>query len=263
MGPRAARGRCPEALRMNDALRSWTPAGIFVLGLALTFGIGKQRTLPLTQPLDAVVPFELAGYLGQDIKISAAEAEVAGFSDYLMRVYVPREVVSPASGPAVDPAGGEVDEGEAGKVPAALGGGVDDWFTLYVGYYPEQMQGSTIHSPRNCLPGAGWEPLANEPAEVRFADGTTATVNRYVLQREDERTLVLYWYQGRGRIQANEYAVKFDLLRDAALQRRSDEALVRLVIPIRGDELAAHELGLELAARVAPMVEQALPGSEV
>jgi EpsI family protein len=252
---------------VNDVLRSWTPAGILVLGLALTFGIGQQRTLPLTQPLDAVVPFELEGYLGQDIVISLAEAEVAGFSDYLMRVYVSQEVLGPAGPAAVDPAGDPVDsaadndEGN-GSVPAALGGGVDDWFTLYVGYYPEQMQGSTIHSPRNCLPGAGWEPLGNEPAEVRFADGSTAVVNRYILQREDERTLVLYWYQGRGRIQANEYAVKLDLLKDAALRRRSDEALVRLVIPIRGDEAAAHEMGLRLAAAVAPMVENALPGSE-
>ena len=135
------------------------------------------------------------------------------------------------------------------------------WLSVYVGYYNQQRRGKTIHSPKNCLPGSGWEALASTTMEIESSVGPV-TVNRYLLQRDNDQAVVLYWYQGRGRIQANEYAVKLDLLRDAALQRRSDEALVRLVIPIRRDEAAAHELGLKLAATVAPMVENALPGSD-
>ena len=65
-------------------------------------------------------------------------------------------------------------------------------------------------------------------------------VNQYLLQRGEDQALVLYWYQGRGRVEANEYRVKWDLLRDAALHRRSDEALVRIIVPIEAgvEELA-------------------------
>ena len=92
-----------------------------------------------------------------------------------------------------------------------------------------------------------------------MADGTVVQVNRYMLRREEDRALVLYWYQGRGRVAHNEYAVKFDLLRDAALRGRTDEALVRIVVPVTQAEETAFSLARDFAALVIPALEGALP----
>ena len=97
------------------------------------------------------------------------------------------------------------------------------------------------------------------PALGAHSLGTVA-VNRYLLQREQQQVLVLYWYQGRGRVQANEYLVKWDLLRDSALRHRSDEALVRIVVPIRSDEEAAFALAAQAAVQVVTALPEALPG---
>ena len=101
--------------------------------------------------------------------------------------------------------------------------------------------------------------MASQVVEINTPLGAVA-VNRYLLQREEQRALVLYWYQGRGRVQANEYLVKWDLLRDSALRQRSDEALVRIVVPIRDDEDAAFALASQVATEVVPALSAALPG---
>ena len=130
--------------------------------------------------------------------------------------------------------------------------------TVYGGYYDSQTQGRTIHSPKNCLPGSGWEALESEMATVETPNGPVS-VNRYLLQNEDVRALVLYWYQGRGRVQANEYLVKWDLLRDAVLRQRSDEALVRIVVPLSGSEEDSFRLARSVAETLVPALDQALP----
>jgi EpsI family protein len=86
-------------------------------------------------------------------------------------------------------------------------------------------------------------------------------VNRYLLVNKQQRALVYYWYQGRGRVEASEYRVKLQLLRDSALRGRSDEALVRVVVPIRaaGGEAAAGELGAWVSAQLIPRVAEVLP----
>lgn len=205
----------------------WVPAIILVLGAILTLGAAKQRVLPLRQPLAEVMPADLGSYQGRSLTIDDAEAEVAGFSNYFLRAYEDLEAAPP-------------------------------WLSVYVGYYESQAQGNTIHSPRNCLPGAGWEPLSSEPVAIELGE-RTVRVNRYILQNDTERALVLYWYQGRGRVAYDEYRVKLDLLRDAALRRRSDEALVRIVVPLEGEDGAALELAKETARELIPRIDQALP----
>ena len=111
--------------------------------------------------------------------------EVLGVDDYLSRVYY-------------QPNG------------AAVG--------LYMGFYDSQRQGDTIHSPLNCLPGAGWEPVSEGRLQDHHnADGAgrDITVNRYVVQKGLDRQLVLYWYQGHGRVVASEYWSKAYLIHDA------------------------------------------------
>lgn len=210
---------------MKALTGAWPPAIVVVAGAVLSMGIGAQRRLPLRQPLDRVVPRSIEGAQAVDMKLSPEEQRVAGMSSYLARSYESREGAR---------------------------------FSLYVGYYEQQTREHTIHSPKNCLPGAGWEALAEGVTTVQVR-GRLVKVNRYLLQRASDRALVLYWYQGRGRIQHDEYAVKWNLLRDAALRRRSDEALVRVVVPMAGPEPPAEALARSIAVEVIPAVTAALP----
>lgn len=216
---------------MKPNLLAWAPAVLLGAGAVFTVGVDVQRALPLRSPLAASVPSTLLGHIGHDLVISDAEQRVAGMTDYLMRVYS-------ASGEDTD------------QIGAA--------FSVYVGYYDQQIQGRTIHSPKNCLPGSGWEAIASQPATIRTASGPV-TLNRYLLQRGSARALVLYWYQGRGRIESNEYMVKWDLLRDAALRRRSDEALVRVLVPITDTEDRAFQLATQVAREIIPGIRSSLP----
>ena len=102
--------------------------------------------------------------------------------------------------------------------------------SLYIAYYASQRQGDTIHSPQNCLPGAGWLPVEGGRTSVDVRT-SRLTVNRYVIQKGIDRQLVLYWYQGRGRVVANEYANKLWLMFGAARLHRTNGSLVRLIAP--------------------------------
>ena len=117
-----------------------------------------------------------------------------------------------------------------------------------------------MHSPKNCLPGSGWEAMEADRIKLAVPSGA-AEVNRYIIANKHQRAVVYYWYQGRGRVAANEYLVKWHLLRDAALKRRTDEALVRLVIPVTPTmtEADADRLAKRAAAVVIPTLSQYLP----
>jgi EpsI family protein len=113
------------------------------------------------------------------------------------------------------------------------GGGV---VGLYVGYYATQRQGASIHSPLNCLPGAGWVPTQKsyESVIVPTDKGGSRTVqlNRIVIEKGLDRQLVLYWYQSHGRVVASEYWGKMYSVLDAIRINRTDAALVRIVVPV-------------------------------
>jgi EpsI family protein len=131
---------------------------------------------------------------------------------------------------------------------------------LFIAYYGRQLGGSTIHSPRNCLPGSGWEPVRHQQHTISTPYGS-GTVNRYLVEHKSgARALVFYWYQGRGRVEANEYIVKRDLVRDAVLKRRSDEALVRIVFPVPSRGKVPADAGLATVEEVAHQLLAHLPG---
>jgi EpsI family protein len=160
------------------------------------------------------------------------------------------------------------------KILAVLG--VDDYLTrayytpdrsaivgLYLGYYGSQRQGDTMHSPLNCLPGAGWAPLSNSRMPIRVAPDSEIVVNRYIIQKGLDRQLVLYWYQSHGRVVASEYWSKFYLIRDAVRLNRTDGALVRVIAPIAigsedGGE-AAERIATRFVRALYPMLSSYLP----
>jgi EpsI family protein len=118
---------------------------------------------------------------------------------------------------------------------------------FYVGYYATQSNGASYHSPLNCLPGAGW--VLSEPGKISLTlpDGQTFTANKYVIQNGDSSSLMVYWYQGRGRSVASEYWGKVFTVIDSVRLRRSDGAMVRITVPITGSESAASESATDLA----------------
>jgi EpsI family protein len=155
----------------------------------------------------------------------------------------------------------------ADDVVATLG--VDDYInrryergglpiSVYIGYYANQRSGDAIHSPRNCLPGTGWQPIASGPAQIE-AGRQTVTVARYEIAKGLDRQVVLYWYQGRGRIVAGEYANKAWLMLDAARSGRSNGGLVRLIAPVvTSPDEALAELSA-FAAALLPHLPEYLP----
>lgn len=241
---------------MNDHRYMWGPAIVLGVGVLLILSIHGQRSMDLRAPLETTVPTVIEGRAAQDIVIDEEEQRVAGMDEYVMRVYS----AAAGTGAGLQSPGAEVSEAAAGVAPAAVAGAAvaAQTFSVYVGYYESQTQGKTIHSPKNCLPGAGWEALTSRREAIHTAAGVVP-VNRYLLQKGNERALVLYWYQGRGRVAASEYAVKWHLLRDQALRRRSDEALVRVIVPVSGTEEEAMDLARGVARALVPSVGKALP----
>jgi EpsI family protein len=225
-----------------SSYRAYLPAVVLCAGCAFLLRARTQDAVPLRAPLSGILP-QLAGYSVQDQTISPEERRVAGMTAYVARMY------------------------SRNSTPA---------FTTFVSYYDRQAQGQTIHSPRNCLPGAGWEVISAGTTDVTV-DGTSRTVNKYLLKNQNSMAMVFYWYQGRGRLVANEYAVKLNLLRDAAFTRHTEEALVRVVVPIsdsatssgnavpaageREQYAEATSLGQEISARLAHEVALVLPES--
>ena len=128
---------------------------------------------------------------------------------------------------------------------------------LYAGYYGSQRQGDTIHSPQNCLPGAGWRPIASSIITLSV-DGREMPVNKYVIQKGLDRQVVLYWYQGRGRVVANEFKNKALLMWDAATLRRTNGGLVRVITPQAEAEDATGR-AIAFATTIIPYLEKLMP----
>jgi EpsI family protein len=222
-----------------NRMTAFLPAAILAIGCGFIWQTHSQRAVPLAAPLTTV----LSNYDGlrvTDVRISDEERRVAGMSDYIARVY------------------------SRDTVPL---------FSTLVSYYERQSQGKTIHSPRNCLPGAGWEILRGGRRDL-VVDGVPREVNQYVLKNGAALAIAYYWYQGRGRIVSSEYAVKWNLLRDAALVGHTEEALVRVVVPVPMDQATAADsaaterayskanaLGDRVASALMKDVVHVLPGN--
>lgn len=133
---------------------------------------------------------------------------------------------------------------------------------FYVGYYATQRNGATYHSPLNCLPGSGWN--MGEPGKVTInpkGGGRAFEANRYIIEQGSDRQLMLYWYQGRGRAIASEYWGKIYTVLDSISRRRSDGAMVRVMVPLpKGEsEQAALASSIDLVAEIAPLLPGYVP----
>ena len=200
---------------------------LLVLGLAAIPVHSFQRGLaaiPLRQPL-RTIPQKIGDWRGVDVPLETSILKVAGVDDYLNRNY------GSSSGLALN---------------------------LYVGYYMSQSMDDKMHSPKNCLPSAGWQPTNASVVRLASPYGPVP-VNVYVVQQAGDRQVVVYWYQSHGRIVANEYWARLYMVADALRANRTDGALVRIVVPVRAKEAQAREQALQFAGLMLPEFDRVFP----
>jgi len=130
---------------------------------------------------------------------------------------------------------------------------------FYVGYYASQRDGASYHSPLNCLPGSGWTLNNPDTVMITLPSGQTFAANKYVIQNGDYKNLMIYWYQGRGRAVASEYWGKVYTVIDSVRLRRSDGAMVRVMVPLGDSEAAALESAKDLSAKAATALAEFVP----
>jgi EpsI family protein len=134
---------------------------------------------------------------------------------------------------------------------------------LYIAYYNSQRKGESVHSPRSCLPGGGWQMKDFDQRNLSgvVIDGVPLRVNRTLIELGNDRQLVYYWFQQRGRVITNEFIVKWYLFWDGLTRHRTDGALVRLIValPKSASEADADRRLADIASRVAPILTRYVP----
>ncbi len=195
--------------------------------LVLLHGVASRGARVSPHPPLSEVPLKLSSWEGNEQRIEPRLVEAAGVDDYLSRVYT-------------DAHGNRID--------------------LYIGYYEGQRTGDLIHSPKNCLPGTGWEPVRTRRLIVNMPQGSRIVVNEYLVEKGLDHQLVLYWYQARGRVIASEYWGKVWMVFDSISRNRTDGALVRVSTPTRDGEVAARARAMEFVRMIYPRLTELIPG---
>ena len=189
----------------------------------------RPETIPAVLPL-SLFPADTGGWhMAKDVPIEPEVQDILKADDTLNRIYVGPDNASAAF--------------------------------LFIAFFKSQRYGQAPHSPKNCLPGSGWEPVESAPITIAVPGRSEPIVaNRYLVARGEDQSVVLYWYQSHSRIIAGEFAAKFWLIADSIKYHRSDSALVKVVVPVRdGNGRAATESAVEFVKDVFPALEKQLP----
>lgn len=190
----------PPAPNGRQAVQAPFLASIGLLALAViaVFTIGKREEVIPPRAEFSGFPTEIAGWQGTPEVMEQVYIDALKFTDYVMVNY------------------------KKGDAPYPV--------NFYVAYYASQRAGESAHSPRSCIPGGGWkiESLSEVSLPGVPTERKQQVANRVQIAMGENKQLVYYWFQQRGRIITNEYLVKWYLLWDSLLKNRSDGALVRV-----------------------------------
>ncbi|MCS6951937.1 MAG: EpsI family protein [Bryobacterales bacterium] len=203
--------------------------GVLLAQAALFYGFSRTEQVPPSRPLSAFPQTLGNWHVQQEGVIEKEILDVLRADDVLSRIYT-------------EPASGRVA-------------------SLFVAYFRSQRTGQAPHSPKNCLPGSGWVPTASEIIPISLpGQADPIRVNRYVVARGLEKSVVIYWYQSRHQVVASEYEAKVRLVLDAIRYNRTDTALVRVVAPVvNGDEAHATEAAINFVQALFPVLRDYLP----
>jgi EpsI family protein len=213
---------------MTSAWRFWITVVLLAGTGLLLQARNSAEIIPAREPLSSF-PQTLGGWRSSDIPLSQDVRDVLGPGDFLLRDYQ-----DPANGMDAD---------------------------LFIAYFPSQRSGDAIHSPKNCLPGAGWAPVSSERITLNLPGHAPFRVNRYLIAKGEDRRLVLYWYWAHDRAVASEYMAKFYLVTDSLRERRSDGSLIRLTTRLGTNESldSGQQRLLILAGKIVPLVNSYVP----
>jgi EpsI family protein len=115
--------------------------------------------------------------------------------------------------------------------------GTNQLANLFVAFFKSQRYGQQPHSPKNCLPGSGWIWTVSDTISIPIPGRPQPiVVNRYIVQKGESKSLVLYWYESRDRVVASDYMAKVFVVADALRYNRTDTSLVRVWVPIVGKD---------------------------
>jgi EpsI family protein len=209
-------------------LRFWT-AVLLLAGTALLLHTRSSTDRnPFSEPL-ALLPGNIDGWQGSNQEIDKETLDVLGAGDFLSRIYSRDAQTAPIG--------------------------------LFIGYFPTQRTGRSIHSPKHCLPGAGWVFESSNYVNLADVNGKPHRVGEYIITNGAAWQFVIYWYQAHGRSIANEYTAMIYMVMDAIRMNRTDGALVRVITPIASNEevSAARERAEEFSMRLAPMLPRFIP----
>ena len=195
---------------------------------------GDVDHVPYSLPLSQL-PRTVGDRTATEVPLDQETLDVLGKGDFLYRIYKP----------------------ETGTA----GGDASKSISLFIGYFPTQRTGQSIHSPQNCLPGAGWTFLSSGVTEFTDENGKQYRVGDYLITDGKQSQEVLYWYQMHGHSIANDYAAKLQTIADSIKYGRTDAALVRIITavdPAEGRE-HARDRAVEFARQIVPMLPAYVP----
>jgi EpsI family protein len=209
--------------------RYWTVVLILLATAIVLHSRGDVDRVPTSEPLSQV-PQNIGGLASRDIPLDDEVLSILGKGDFLNRIYA-------------SPGGNAIP------------------ISLFIGYFPTQRTGQSIHSPQHCLPGAGWTFDSQKYVDLTADNGKSYRVGEYVISNGTNKQFVLYWYQAHGRSIANEYTAKMYMIADAIRTNRTDGALVRVISPILPNETeaSARSRVVHFTSELAPMLPRFIP----
>ena len=214
--------------------RFWAIAILMTFSALVLHVRGDVDHVPYSVPLSQL-PRTLGDMNSTEIALDQETLDVLGKGDFLYRVYTPR------------PGTASVFAGSA--------------ISLFIGYFPTQRTGQSIHSPQNCLPGAGWTFVSSGVTEFADDTGKQYRVGDYLITNGKQSQEVLYWYQMHGRSIANDYAAKLQTITDSIKYGRTDAALVRIITSVDPSEGREHarNRAIEFAKQIVPLLPAYVP----
>jgi EpsI family protein len=210
---------------MTRSILPFAATVMLLLGTTFLSGLTARRVgEPLVVPLDQI-DSHIAGWTGAgDQTLPAPTLRSLAPTAYLVRTYM------------------------KGQVPLGL----------FIAFYAQQRAGESMHSPKHCLPGSGWEIWKHESAYIPV-HGKQVQVNKYSIQNGGTRMVMFYWYQSKTRIVANEYMGKILLARDTMLSGHTAGSIVRIMLP---DTPSVTEEAISFGGRLISEMERCF-GSQI